>query len=86
MEVITMDAKGLVRIPASLRKELALQPGSQFRLFVSPQQDNLTLVPTGSIKEGLGILPKPKQALSIEEINDAVQKATAEETASHARH
>jgi AbrB family looped-hinge helix DNA binding protein len=85
MEAITMDAKGLVRIPAALRKQLKLEPGSQFRLFVDPNQEHLVLAPTGSIKDGFGILPKPSKSLSIEEMSEAMKTAVAEEVADYAR-
>jgi AbrB family looped-hinge helix DNA binding protein len=79
MEITTIDAKGLVRIPAALRKQLNLEPGTQLRLFVEPNQETLVLSPTGSIKDAYGILPKPSEALSIEAMNEAMEIAVATE-------
>lgn len=84
METTTIDAKGLVRIPAALRKQLKLEAGTQVRLFVEPDQDTIVLVPTGSIKDAFGILPKPSNPVSIEGMNEAMQSSVAEEAANHA--
>ncbi len=79
METTTIDAKGLIRIPAALRKKLQLEPGRQLRLFVEPNQVTLVLSPTGSIKEAYGILPKPSGSRSIEKMNEAMEIAVAGE-------
>lgn len=86
METTTINAKGLVQIPAALRKQLKLEAGTQLRLFVEPDQETLVLVPTGSIKDAFGILPKPSKAKSIEKMDEAMQTSVAEEVISYEGH
>ncbi|WP_411845639.1 AbrB/MazE/SpoVT family DNA-binding domain-containing protein [Roseibacillus persicicus] len=86
MENLTLNEKGQITIPAPLRKQLGISAGSQIRLFSEPGEKTLHLTPTGSIKDAFGILPKPEKALTIEEMNEKMETAVAEEVMSYERH
>ena len=77
MEVSTINAKGQITIPAKMRKILKLEPGSQVRLFLEADDESLVMSATGSIKDAFGILPKPKKAATIEQLNAAAERAVS---------
>ena len=72
-----MNAKGQVTIPAKLRKQLNLEPGSKLRLFIESDEHSVVMTATGSIKDAFGILPRPAKAFTIEEMDESVQNAVA---------
>lgn len=85
METLTLNEKGQITIPAPLRKKLGIKAGSQLRLFAELDAKTLTLSPTGSLHDAFGILPKPKKALSIDEMNEAVEKSVAQDAINYER-
>ena len=85
METLTLNEKGQITIPALLRKQLGIKAGSQVRLFSEPDEKTVTLTPTGSIHDAFGILPKPKTSVSIEEMNEEVEKSVAQEVMTYER-
>jgi len=85
VETLTLNEKGQITIPAPLRKQLGISAGSQIRLFSQPGEKTLHLAPTGAIKDAFGMLPKPKKAMTVEELNEAMEKSVAEEVMSYER-
>jgi antitoxin PrlF len=76
--VSRITSKGQITIPEVIRREHGLQAGEQIEWEVA-EGGALTVRKTGrSLKELASILPKPKRALTIEEMDQAVGKHLAE--------
>lgn len=82
METVTMSSKGQITIPSQLRKKLGLEGGAQLRLFSTEDGKGFEVTKSGSIMDFAGSLPKPKRALSIDEINEAIARGAVEDGAS----
>nr|ADO19124.1 hypothetical protein Nfla_5003 [Nostoc flagelliforme str. Sunitezuoqi] len=80
---LTITAKGQVTLRKELLAHLGLKPGDKIR--VEPQGDgSVTIRPTrkkgGDISAAFGMLKRPGQpVLTIEEINEAIEKGWAGE-------
>jgi len=71
----TITSKGQVTIPKNVRKKLNLETGDKLE-FLLHDDGRLELLPiTSSITKLKGILPKPKKALSLEDINQTIKEA-----------
>ena len=79
MDTLTLNSKGQITIPASVRKKMGLKEGSEINLNLNTENDLLTLTPTRSILDGFGMLPKPKRAATIEEMDEAIGRAVVEQ-------
>lgn len=80
-----MTSKGQITLPKDIRDRLGLRQGDRVR-FIVEDDGRVRLLPAKrDISELVGILPKPKRALSIEEMDDAVARAVAEKFARHDR-
>ena len=79
METLIVNKRGQITLPAELRKQRGLLKGSQLRVSLNKQMNTLCLVPLDSTRDCFGVLPKPDKALSIEEMNSAMETAVAEE-------
>ena len=77
MELLTVNAKGQVTIPAKVRKELDLNEGTKVSMFIEPN-NRLVLATAKSIKDFYGILSTPKKSASIEEMNEAAEIEAAQ--------
>ena len=76
MELSTLTSKGQFTIPIDLRRELELHAGDRLNCFVDG--DKLIVVPAkGSLKNLKGCVPKPKNPVSIEDMNTAVMDEAA---------
>lgn len=83
MSEATMTSKGQITVPKDVRLKLGLRPGDRVR-FILESDGRVRLLPAKrDISDLVGILPKPKRALSIEEMDAALGRAIAEK---HARH
>jgi AbrB family looped-hinge helix DNA binding protein len=81
MSEATMTSKGQITVPKDIRLKLGLRPGDRIR-FLLEADGRVRLMPAKrDISELVGILPKPKRALSIEEMDDAIGRAVAEKFA-----
>ena len=68
----TVTSKGQVTIPIEARKRLRILPGTKLE-FVVRDDGRLEVIPlAGSIKDLKGAVPKPKRALTLAEIDDAI--------------
>ncbi len=68
----TVTSKGQVTIPVEARRRLRIQPGTKLE-FVIRDDGRLEVIPlSGSIKDLKGVVPKPKRALSLAEMDSAI--------------
>lgn len=69
----TMTPKGHITIPQKIREALNLKAGTKLEFVV--EDGILSLIPLNtSILALKGILPKPQEAISIEKMNNVIQK------------
>jgi AbrB family looped-hinge helix DNA binding protein len=72
MTTATLTSKGQTTIPKAIRERLGLRPGDRIE-FVALSDGTVRLMPRnlpiGALK---GLLPRPKRALSVGEMNEAV--------------
>ncbi len=67
-----MTSRGQITIPAEIRKKLNLHSGNKFEFVL--KDDQVLLLPINkSIKDLKGILPKPTNTLTCEEMNDIIR-------------
>ena len=85
MPMSTVSSKGQITLPKEIRLKLGLKQGDRVR-FLLEEDGRVRLMPAKrDISELVGILPKPKRALSIEEMDDAIARAVVEKFARHDR-
>jgi len=71
----TLTAKGQVTLPKSLRERLRLSPGDRIEFVVDDDGSVRLLVKQGSIQRLRGMLPRPEQPVSLEEMDEAVRES-----------
>jgi len=72
MATATVTSKGQVTIPASVRYAIGLTAGDRIE-FVREGNGRYFILPKSrSIRSLKGIVPKPDQPVSIEEMNEAI--------------
>ncbi len=70
----TVTSKGQVTIPVEARRRLRILPGTKLE-FIVHDDGRLEVIPlSGSIKDLKGALPRPKKALTLVEMDEAVAK------------
>lgn len=72
-----LTSKGQVTIPKPIRDRLGLKPGSRLEFYID-EHGRAVMVPTIKLAELVGILRRPQEPMSIEEMNDAIAQAAAE--------
>jgi antitoxin PrlF len=78
----TMTSKGQITIPSEVRDALNLEPGTRF--YVSARNGQVVAIPKNKkLMDFAGILGRPPtgESLSIEEMNEAIGQAVAEDDA-----
>jgi antitoxin PrlF len=85
MSEAKMTSKGQITVPKDVRLRLGLKPGDRVRFIVEGDGRVRLLPAKRDISELVGILPKPKRALTIEEMDEAVGRAIAAKYARHDR-
>ena len=71
---VTVTSKGQVTLPVEARRRLGIRAGTRLQLIVR-DDDRLEVVRVGGAVRGLeGLLPRPKRALSLDEIDAAISK------------
>lgn len=76
----TMTSKGQITIPSEVREELKLEPGTRF--YVSARNGQVVAIPKNiRLADLAGFLGTPPSgvSLSIEEMDEAIAKAVAED-------
>lgn len=67
-----LTSKGQITVPKPIRERLNIQPGDRLHFFIE-DDGTITVMPVKSdVRELKGILPKPKQPLSVEAMNAAI--------------
>ena len=85
MSEAKMTTKGQITVPKDVRLKLGLRPGDRVR-FIVEDAGRVRLLPAKrDISELVGMLPKPKRALTLEEMDEAIAQAVAEKFSRHDR-
>jgi AbrB family looped-hinge helix DNA binding protein len=85
MSEARMTSKGQITLPKDIRDRLGLKQGDRVR-FIVEDDGRVRLLPAKrDVGELFGSLPKPRRALSIEEMDDIVQTAVARHVLGHDR-
>lgn len=75
--VATVTSKGQVTLPVEARRRLGLHAGSKLD-FIIRGDDRLEVVRVdGSVRDLKGVLPKPKRALSLADMDEAIVRGAA---------
>ena len=70
-----MTSKGQVTIPQEIRDRLRLRRGQQLQFRVE-DRNRVVITPVfARLSELVGILPRPKRTVTIEEMDEAIHKA-----------
>jgi antitoxin PrlF len=73
-----VTSQGQVTIPKEVRERLGVRPGGKLR-FTLEDRHRVVLTAAGhSILDLVGILPKPKRAMTIKEMDEAIGRAAVE--------
>lgn len=73
-----VTSKGQITIPKAVREALKLKPGTKVEFFETGPGRFELFAKTGSIRDLKGILPQLGYVPTIEEMNEAVLEAVAE--------
>lgn len=72
MDTATLTSKGQITVPKQIRERLNIRPGDRIHFFVE-DDGTVTFMPAKSdVRELKGILPKPRNPVSIEAMNSAI--------------
>ena len=71
---VTVTSKGQVTLPVEARRRLGIRAGSKLEFVVKGDDRLEVLVVGGSAKELKGLLPRPKRALSLEDMERAIAR------------
>jgi len=72
----TLSSKGQATIPKAVRERLQIKPGDRFKFFFHP--DGVIILPKISTARLKGMIPKPAQPVSPEEIDRAIEEGATE--------
>ena len=76
MNTSTMTSRGQTTIPKAVRERLHLHPGDRIEFVF--QKDAVMLRPASrDVRDLKGFLPKPKKAVTIEEMDMAIRRRAA---------
>ena len=72
----TLSSKGQATIPKAVRDRLQIKSGDRFKFFFHP--DGVIILPKISTARLKGMIPKPAQMVSLEEIDRAIAEGATE--------
>ena len=72
----TLSSKGQATIPKAVRDRLQITPGDRFKFFFHP--DGVIILPKISTARLKGMIPKPAQPVSLEEMDRAIAEGATE--------
>ena len=72
----TLSSKGQATIPKAVRDRLHIKPGDRFKFFFHP--DGVIILPKISTARLKGMIPKPAQSVSLEEMDRAIAEGATE--------
>ncbi len=78
MPTATVTSKGQLTIPKEVRKALGIKPGTRVDFYEGQKGEYIFRPRTGSIRDLEGFLPKLDHIVTIEEMNEAIGAAAAE--------
>ena len=78
MSEARMTSKGQITVPKDVRLKLNLKPGDRVLFIVEDGGVVRLRAANKDISSLVGILPRPKRAATLEEIEEAIQRAAAE--------
>ena len=73
MQYSTVTQKGQITIPIDIRKALGIKEGDKIAFTKIDNNITLTITHKTKLSDLYGCLPKPKKALSIEQMNDIIE-------------
>ena len=72
----TLTSKGQITVPSPIRKQLKLQPGDRVD-FILREDGHIEMIPMrGRLAALKGMVPKPKQPVRLDEMDEAVAKGS----------
>ncbi|HKL77121.1 MAG TPA: AbrB/MazE/SpoVT family DNA-binding domain-containing protein [Gammaproteobacteria bacterium] len=75
----TVTSKGQITLPKDLREQLHLATGDRV-IFLMEEDGSVHLIPKHtSLKDLKGIVPKPEQPVSLEEMERAIEKGASDQ-------
>lgn len=74
----TLTSKGQVTLPKALREKLHLSAGDRIEFLIDDDNAVRLVVKQGSITRLKGALPRPAHAVSLEEMERAIQAGNRE--------
>lgn len=74
MATAVMTSKGQMTIPKSVRDRLRLKPGDRIDFVVESDRKVSLFAVTGDVRELKGIVPKPRRAVTLEEMEKAISR------------
>ncbi len=78
MPTATVTTKGQLTIPKEVRKALGIKPGTRVDFYEGQKGEYVFRPRTGSIRDLEGCVPKLDHIVTIEEMNDGIADAVAE--------
>jgi AbrB family looped-hinge helix DNA binding protein len=72
----TLSSKGQATIPKAVRERLQIKSGDRFKFFFHP--DGVIILPKIPTARLKGMIPKPAQSISLEEIDRAIAEGATE--------
>ena len=72
----TLSSKGQATIPKAVRDRLQIKAGDRFKFFFHP--DGVIILPKISTARLKGMIPKPAQPVSLENMDRAIAKGATE--------
>ena len=77
MAAATLTSKGQLTLPKEVRSALGVGPGDKVD-FVRMEDGNFAVLPaTASVKSLKGLLPKPRKAVTLEDMDKAIARGAA---------
>ena len=73
MTTARLTSKGQITLPKIIRDHLELKSGDRVEFLIGSDESVIVLPATRDIRELKGIIPKPTQPLSIEEMNASIE-------------
>ncbi len=70
----TLTSKGQITLPKALREKLGLCPGDRVEFFMENEQSARLVVKHVPVTRLKGMLPRPAEPVSLEEMDRAIQK------------
>ena len=83
MSEARMTSKGQITVPRDVRLKLNLKPGDRVLFIVEDDGAVRMRALNKDISSLIGILPRPKRAATIEEIEESIQRAAVASALGH---